>query len=159
MIVTILGWLLVRTRTTNMAVAKIVGQVGIGVAVPVLPLVAYHVLNGSLVALVQDTVLAAAGETQMAFFGSGWYGLLPLAGLYQAVTSFDAVKIANGLYWLVLPLLSAVNGWYALSAVRRGDRNGDLVVPMARTYPLDAAVEALEYVRTGHPGGKVALIP
>ncbi|MFH8250987.1 zinc-binding alcohol dehydrogenase family protein [Microbacterium sp. B2969] len=36
---------------------------------------------------------------------------------------------------------------------------GELVVPMARTYPLDQAVEALEYVRSGHPGGKVALIP
>lgn len=37
--------------------------------------------------------------------------------------------------------------------------DGDLVVPVARTYPLADAVEALEYVRTGHPGGKVALIP
>jgi NADPH:quinone reductase-like Zn-dependent oxidoreductase len=37
--------------------------------------------------------------------------------------------------------------------------DGDLVVPMARTYPLAEAVEALEFVRTGHPGGKVALIP
>ncbi|QIG38127.1 NADP-dependent oxidoreductase [Microbacterium sp. 4R-513] len=36
---------------------------------------------------------------------------------------------------------------------------GELVVPMARTYPLAEAVEALELVRTGHPGGKVALIP
>ncbi|WP_345802104.1 NADP-dependent oxidoreductase [Microbacterium sp. AZCO] len=36
---------------------------------------------------------------------------------------------------------------------------GALVVPMARTYPLDEAVTALEYVRSGHPGGKVALIP
>ena len=36
---------------------------------------------------------------------------------------------------------------------------GELVVPMARTFPLDEAVAALELVRTGHPGGKVALIP
>ncbi|TDN88612.1 NADP-dependent oxidoreductase [Microbacterium sp. BK668] len=36
---------------------------------------------------------------------------------------------------------------------------GELVVPMARTFPLAEAVAALELVRTGHPGGKVALIP
>ncbi|WP_243076776.1 NADP-dependent oxidoreductase [Microbacterium sp. SS28] len=36
---------------------------------------------------------------------------------------------------------------------------GALVVPMARTYPLDEAIAALEFVRGGHPGGKVALIP
>jgi NADPH2:quinone reductase len=36
---------------------------------------------------------------------------------------------------------------------------GDLVVPVARTYPLDQAVEALAFLREGHPGGKLALIP
>ncbi len=36
---------------------------------------------------------------------------------------------------------------------------GDLVVPMARTYPLDQAVEALTFLSDQHPGGKLALIP
>ncbi len=36
---------------------------------------------------------------------------------------------------------------------------GDLVVPIARTYPLGDAREALAYVAAGHAGGKVALIP
>ena len=36
---------------------------------------------------------------------------------------------------------------------------GQLVVPMARTFPLADAVQALELVQTGHPGGKLALIP
>ncbi|MGU3291178.1 NADP-dependent oxidoreductase [Williamsia sp. M5A3_1d] len=36
---------------------------------------------------------------------------------------------------------------------------GELDVPMARTYPLTDAVEALAYVMDGHPGGKVALLP
>jgi hypothetical protein len=30
---------------------------------------------------------------------------------------------------------------------------------VARTFPLDGAVAALEFVRGGHPGGKIALIP
>lgn len=37
--------------------------------------------------------------------------------------------------------------------------SGALEVPVARTYPLDEAVEAVRFVMTGHPGGKVALLP
>lgn len=36
---------------------------------------------------------------------------------------------------------------------------GELVVPVARTFPLEEAVAALEVLRGGHPGGKLALIP
>ncbi|MDT0143209.1 NADP-dependent oxidoreductase [Microbacterium sp. PRC9] len=34
---------------------------------------------------------------------------------------------------------------------------GDLVLPIAHTFPLDEAQEALRLVATGHPGGKVVL--
>lgn len=36
---------------------------------------------------------------------------------------------------------------------------GDLVVPVARTFPLADAREALDLLQSGHPGGKLALIP
>ena len=36
---------------------------------------------------------------------------------------------------------------------------GKLVVPVARTFPLTEAVAALELLQTGHPGGKLALLP
>lgn len=36
---------------------------------------------------------------------------------------------------------------------------GALVVPLARTFPLTDAAEALALNRSGHPGGKLALIP
>ncbi len=35
----------------------------------------------------------------------------------------------------------------------------DLEVPMARTYPLARALDAVELLRGRHPGGKVALLP
>ncbi|RKR75608.1 NADP-dependent oxidoreductase [Frondihabitans australicus] len=35
---------------------------------------------------------------------------------------------------------------------------GDLVVPVARTFPFAAAPEALELLSSGHPGGKLALV-
>lgn len=36
---------------------------------------------------------------------------------------------------------------------------GRLEVPVARTFPLEDAVEALTLLKSGHPGGKFALIP
>jgi NADPH2:quinone reductase len=36
---------------------------------------------------------------------------------------------------------------------------GDLIVPVARTFPLDEAVAALTLLASEHPGGKLALIP
>jgi NADPH2:quinone reductase len=37
--------------------------------------------------------------------------------------------------------------------------SGDLVVPVARTYPLDEVTDALRFLAKGHPGGKLALLP
>ncbi len=37
--------------------------------------------------------------------------------------------------------------------------SGRLQVPVARTYPLADAVDALRFLQEGHPGGKLALIP
>jgi NADPH2:quinone reductase len=36
---------------------------------------------------------------------------------------------------------------------------GNLVIPVARTFALADVVEALNLLKTGHPGGKLALIP
>ncbi|MFI5915123.1 NADP-dependent oxidoreductase [Dactylosporangium sp. NPDC051541] len=36
---------------------------------------------------------------------------------------------------------------------------GRLIVPIAKTFPLTEALAAVDLVRSGHPGGKVALIP
>ena len=34
-----------------------------------------------------------------------------------------------------------------------------LEVPIARTFPLSDAPEALRFLAEGHPGGKIALLP
>jgi NADPH2:quinone reductase len=36
---------------------------------------------------------------------------------------------------------------------------GKLIIPVARTFPLADAVAAVELLKSGHPGGKLALIP
>ncbi|MCA9573387.1 MAG: zinc-binding dehydrogenase, partial [Myxococcales bacterium] len=36
---------------------------------------------------------------------------------------------------------------------------GGLDVPVAQTFPLADAASAVDLIRSGHPGGKLALIP
>ena len=130
----ILVWMLVHVRTTNADVVKLLGQIGIGVAVSVLPLLSYHVAHGSLMVWIGDMVFSAAGETQMAWFGGGAYGWLPFAGLLQAVVVPDPVKAANGLYWTLLPLLSALNGWLVLTRLRRHAGPAELALPILACF-------------------------
>lgn len=62
----------------------------------------------------------------------------------------------------------AIGGTMKASAAFRDDArprlialaaDGRLVVPVARTFPLADAVEALRLLQSGHPGGKLALVP
>ncbi|MDQ0612618.1 NADPH2:quinone reductase [Microbacterium sp. W4I4] len=75
---------------------------------------------------------------------------------------------------IAAPAAAAVHGFHAIAGsmpesarFRDGVREhlvelaerGALVVPVARVYPLDQAPQALALLASGHPGGKVALVP
>ena len=132
--VAVFGWMLVNVRTRNRDVAAAVGQLLAGALVPAVPLVLYHLVHGSLGVLVHDLVAVAAGESELGFYGKGWYGVLPLAGFYQAVSSFDAARVANGLYWTALPAISALNGVLLLRALRNRVDPKTLALPMIAVF-------------------------
>jgi hypothetical protein len=114
----ILIWAIKNTQAPNPAVARSVGVLALGAILPLLPLLLYHLAHQSMGIWLSDIVVSALGETELELFGSDWYGLVVLAGLYQMVSQPDPARIANGLYWVVMPLLPAVNGVVALHALR-----------------------------------------
>ena len=130
----ILAWAFVAVRTTNDSIGAAVGQLAIGVVISAWPLAVYHLAHASWGGWVNDTVVAAFGETQMPFFAHGWYGVLPLAGLYQAISSMDGTKIANGLYWAVLSFVSPANGVVILARLRRNRRPDGLALPLLASF-------------------------
>jgi hypothetical protein len=132
--VAVFGWMLFNVRTRNRDVAAGVGQLLAGALIPAVPLVGYHLVHGSLGVLLHDLVIVAAGESELGFYGRGWYGVLPLAGFYQAVTSFDIVHVINGLYWTVLPAISALNGILLLSSLRNGVDARSLALPLIAAF-------------------------
>jgi hypothetical protein len=132
--IAILVWLIVNVRASSTIVAKSMAQLAVGASVPALPLVVYHLAHWSFGGWINDTVLAAFGETQMPFFGHGWYAVLPLAGLYEAVSFTDATKVTNGLYWATLPMVAAVNGILILTRLRRAPNIQDLALPIVAAF-------------------------
>ena len=130
----ILLWLLVHVQAGNRSVVSIIGRVALGAGAAAGPLALYLAFHGALTLWFQDIVLAALAEMDLPFYGQGWYALLPLAGLYQALTSFDLVLLANGLYWTALPTLSAVNGVIVLARMRRRESPRELILPVLASF-------------------------
>ncbi|MDQ4213155.1 NADP-dependent oxidoreductase [Microbacterium capsulatum] len=105
----------------------------------------------------------------------------PIAASLDAVGTDEAVDVSLGLVpdrSRIITIaafgraaedgIAAIAGSQPASAVfRDGIRaelarladEGELVVPVARVYPLEEAVEATRFLAEGHPGGKLALVP
>ena len=77
-----------------------------------------------------------------------------VAGLTAAGIAGASLFLADSMITPAVSVVSAVEGLNVATPSL-----SHLVVPIARTYPLDRAAEALTYLADGHPGGKIALIP
>jgi NADPH:quinone reductase-like Zn-dependent oxidoreductase len=100
---------------------------------------------------------------------------LDAAGTDEAVdSSLELVDDRSRVITIAAPQRARADGFIALGGTQpeslafrntvrpeliRLAARGELVVPMARTYPLADAPTALEVVASGHPGGKIALLP
>ena len=86
-------------------------------------------------------------------------GLVQDRGRIVTIAAFaragnDGIRVIGG----AMPASAAYRDGIRAQLIRwAGD--GDLVVPVAGTYPLGDALDALELLRSGHPGGKLALLP
>ena len=105
----------------------------------------------------------------------------PIAAALDAVGTDEAVDVSvelvadrSRVVTIAAPGRAASDGFLAIAgsmpeSARFRDRvrselialagKGDLVVPMAGTFPLDQAPRALRMLADGHPGGKIALLP
>jgi NADPH:quinone reductase-like Zn-dependent oxidoreductase len=107
--------------------------------------------------------------------GTTFVAALDAAGTDEAIdASLTLVADRSRIITVVRPGRAAQDGFVAIggrvpeSAAFRDAARGGLIdlaaqgmleVPVARTYPLAQAREAVEFLVRGHPGGKLALIP
>jgi hypothetical protein len=122
-------------EVSNRHCLALLGQLALGGGVAVFPLVAYHVVHGSSGWWLADTFLASVRLTTLDFFDRAAFFVLPLVGVVNVVRPPDLAAFVNGLYWLVISLLPAANGWM-LVRLMRTEHQPPLLPLMAAFYSL-----------------------
>lgn len=126
---------LLATRLGARAVASRLLPFAAAAAAAALPLLAYHALHGSLGALYHDTVEQALVISRLPYLARNSYGEAIGAALGELGAHRSLARVANGLYWLLLPLAGAVLGLFALRRASDG-RRLDPFVHLAVFYGL-----------------------
>jgi hypothetical protein len=126
----LLWWAFRATCLADRAVLSLTGRLAAGGLVAALPLVGYHLWHGSLATWIDDTVLAAVGLTELDFFGKPSFALLLLLALSKLLSLETLADLANGLFWLLLPLVPIVLGVLALRSVARANEGGQDLHPL-----------------------------
>ncbi len=135
----LLVWVWRATALEDRAALIMLTRLAIGGLLALLPLLGYHLAHDSLANWFEDTVLAATSLTELDFFHQASYGFFLLGGLRELLAFDGAAPVLNGVFWILLPLLAAMQGialWFVLW--RRSGRHGALhPLPfLAVFYPL-----------------------
>ena len=132
-----IGW---STRAGDAAMAGAVARVAAGGVVGLLPMVAFHLLQGTLATWIGDTLVSAFRLTGLAFVGEA--ELVTFAALAAlALVSGEAWGALGGAHWLALVAAPAVVG---VAMVRRWPADPVTRHPLAILAPF-FAVTALHF--------------
>ena len=161
--VLLLLWTLRATRVSNADAVRIVVRLGRGGLVVAFPLLAYHLVHGSLDAWYQDVVVTAVSFPRMPFFDSMNYGS-HLATAVGSVLHSGATGAVNGVFWIALSLMAVIVGTVLLRRLAtRGEEPAPLPVlaafyavvsvhyqiPIYLTYTAGLSVVALLWLMRG----------
>jgi hypothetical protein len=116
-----------RTRADARRLLAILSGMAAGALLSAVPLLLYHVLNGSLADWWHDATLSAVALTELRFIGEASYAPIFLLALRGAVTLADPVGMLNGLFWILVLIAPA---WLGISVLRAAWR-GDALPPLA----------------------------
>jgi hypothetical protein len=117
--VALLARLLFRPQPANRAVVALIGWIAAGIALSATPLVAYHLLHGSLSGWANDVGPAAIALTRLEFFQRTNFGAVVAQSLRQMFSGSGVPAAVNGLYWVVLSILAVINGVLVHLLLRR----------------------------------------
>ena len=120
-------------RTT----VRLIGEMALGAGLAIAPLVGYHLVNGSLVGWIDDTVLSAFRLVSLPFFDRASYVHLPMVAVMQLAGGLKWLAILNGFFWIALLVAPPMLGWIAL---RRSLGLGERVPPLAHMAVFFALV-------------------
>jgi hypothetical protein len=120
------------TQVADRVMVRQLLRLGCGGLVALLPLLTYHLTQGSLLSWWDDSVTALA-RSDLRFLSAPSYAALSLQGLAQALSG-GKTALFNGFFWFLLPLLPALLGLVTLRALLRGAAAGRAALPLVACF-------------------------
>lgn len=130
----LLGYAAATTQLTNRLLAQQLLRLGLGGLLALLPLLAYHLAQGSLLRWWDDTVFAAISLAGFNLVDAPSYAALSMQGLEQILSGGGKVALLNGFFWFLLPLLPACLGLVMLRALLSGAPEGRAALPLVACF-------------------------
>ena len=137
----ILAWAFTRTSVPNSTTSTIVLVLLLGGMAAFVPVALYHVAHGTVDAWITTIFWRAINVQRLPYVDDArytWFIALGLRGILELNTP---AQVVNGIYWIVLPIIAALNGILVLQYLRRIDptKGVDGMIPiMASFYGLVA---------------------
>ena len=129
-----LAWQLTTVIVSNNKTIRILGGLCLGMCIGGLPLLAYHVGNESLTAMIDDNFVRPLDVLNWNLGKNVKYWMLPVGGVIEFTNNPGISKFLNAMYFLAMPLFAALNGVLLLLAVRRRTLNISLGLPILAAF-------------------------
>jgi len=126
----VLAWAFINTTVSNSSVLQMTGRVCIGGVIAATPVLLYHLVNGSFSVWYKDTVLVALTLSDMDFTRMSHYASYLGYAILEISKLNNATAIVNGLYWVVMILLTMANGFLLLMALRNHETQQTAIHPL-----------------------------
>lgn len=127
----------------------------VGAAAILIPLLAYHVLTGSLLAWIDDAVLAALHLTSFAFFSERSHLWFAVLGMVSLAHDFSVAASANLAFWLALLALPIAAGVMTVRVAARAAQAEWHPLPVMATFFAIVSVHYETPIYLLHSAGAV----
>ena len=132
--VAFLAWQVTTPMVSNKRAIRLLGGLLLGIVIGAWPLLAYHVVNGSLAAMIDDNFVRTLDVLNWDNTKRLKYWWLPLAGMIEFSNNPRLTSFLSAIYFLILPFFAALNGFALLRAVRRRTLNVSLALPVLAAF-------------------------
>ena len=129
-----LFWQLTSTTVPNHKVIRLIRELCLGMAIGALPLLTYHIVNGSLAAMIDDIFVRSLDVLNWNYTKKLEYWMLPLAGMIELNNNPKLTSFLSAMYFLILPFFAALNGCLLLLAVYRRTWTISLALPVLAAF-------------------------
>ena len=141
----ILLWAIFRCDCRNSDAAAIISSLALGGLVALAPLVLYHLVNGSMLSWLDDTILAAFALSEMQFIDQASFVILFLLAVKTAIAPAGLAALINGVFWIVLVLLPPLVALITIIGLYRQDRSNGARVFLLPFLTLFYGLIAVHY--------------